>query len=136
MQVVVRTNTMDVVCPTRSADPGISFTRELVTIEQILQTRGASYGTDAGPVPQSVEVAKPVLEPGDVLFFNGSLVHGSGPNKSTTRFRRSLINHYVPASSLEVAQHYHPLMNRHGEVVSRAVAAGGGPCGTEHAQPH
>lgn len=136
LQVIVKTNTMDVVCPTRSADPNISFTRELVTVEQILQTRGASYGTNASPVPQSVEVAKPVLEPGDVLFFNGSLVHGSGPNATTDRFRRSLINHYVPASCLEVARHYHPLMNRHGEVVSRAVATGGGPCGTEHTEAH
>lgn len=136
LQLITRTNTMDVVCPTRSADPNISFTRELVTVEQILQTRGQSYGTNAAPVPQSVEVAKPVMEPGDVLFFNGSLVHGSGPNRSTTRFRRSFINHYVPASCLEVSQHYHPLRDRHGTIVSRGVATGGGPCGTEHTEAH
>jgi hypothetical protein len=136
LQVVVRTHTMDVVCPTRSADPNISFTRELVTIEQILQTRGVSYGTDAAPVPKEVEVAMPVLEAGDVLFFNGSLVHGSGPNGTKDRFRRSLINHYVPASCLEVASHYHPLLDRRGREVGRALATGGGPCGTEHFEAH
>ena len=136
LQVVVKTHTLDVVCPTKSADPDISFTKELVTIEQILQTRGTSYGTDAAPAPESVEVARPVLEPGDVLFFNGSVVHGSGPNRSTDRFRRSLINHYAGARCLEIADHYHPLLNRRGEVVSRKVADGGGPCGTVHDQPH
>lgn len=136
LQVVVKTHTMDVVCPTRSADPGISFTKELVTVEQILQTRGQSYGTDAAPVPTEIEVAHPVLEAGDVLFFNGSLVHGSGPNRSTDRFRRSLINHYVPVSCLEVSEHYHPLLNRRGERIGRDFTTGGGPCGTEHAQPH
>ncbi len=136
LQVVVRTNTMDVVCPTRSADPNISFTRELVTVEQILQTPGSTYGQNASPAPASLEVARPILEPGDVLFFNGSVVHGSGPNNSTDRFRRSFINHYTGVSSLAISEHYHPLLNRKGEVVSKGKTAGGGPCGTEHAAPH
>ena len=25
------------------------------------------------------------LDPGDVLFFNGNIIHGSGPNRSTTQ---------------------------------------------------
>lgn len=136
LQAVVRTQNMDVICPTRAADPNLSFTKELVTIEQILQTPGTSYGTDAAPAPESVEVAHPVMEPGDVLFFNGSVVHGSGPNTTSDRFRRALINHYMPRSSAEVARHYHPLIDRHGQPVGRKVATGGGPCGTEHAQPH
>jgi len=136
LQVVVRTHTMDVVCPTRSADPNISFTRELVTVEQILQTNGSTYGQNATPAPATLEVAKPVMEPGDVLFFNGSVVHGSGPNTSKDRFRRSFINHYTGVSALEIADHYQPLYNRRGQVVQRKVATGGGPCGTEHAAPH
>lgn len=136
LQVVTRTHRMDVVCPTTAADPNVSFTKELVTVEQILQTKGVSYGQDATPAPKELDVAHPILEPGDVLFFNGSVVHGSGPNTTKDRFRRSFINHYVPASSLEVAEHYHPLVDRHGTVVSRGVTTGGGPCGTEHAAPH
>jgi ectoine hydroxylase-related dioxygenase (phytanoyl-CoA dioxygenase family) len=33
------------------------------------------------------------MEPGDVLFFNGQVIHGSLPNRSSTRFRRALIAH-------------------------------------------
>jgi hypothetical protein len=136
LNIVVKTHTMDVVCPTKSADPGISFTKELVTIDQILQTRGGSYGTNAAAIPESIDVAKPILEPGDVLFFNGSVVHGSGPNSSKTRFRRSLINHYMGESGLEISGGYHPLLNRKGEVVSRGKTEGGGVCGTEHSENH
>lgn len=135
LQVVVRTQNLDVICPSRS-DPNVSFTKELVTVEQILQTRGTSYGTDAAQLPATVDVAHPVLEPGDVLFFNGNVVHGSGPNKTSDRFRRAFINHYMPRSSAEIATHYFPLLDRQGNRVERKVATGGGPCGTEHAQPH
>ncbi len=40
-----------------------------------------------------------VLEPGDVVFFGGHLFHRSLSNKSETRFRRSLVNHYANARS-------------------------------------
>jgi hypothetical protein len=40
-----------------------------------------------------------VLQPGDVVFFNGHLFHRSLKNRSTTRFRRSLVNHYANARS-------------------------------------
>ena len=51
-----------------------------------------------GLTPQMME-----LEAGDVLFFNGSVIHGSTPNTSADRFRRSLIFHYVPASTVEMS---------------------------------
>ena len=35
------------------------------------------------------------MRSGDVLFFNGQVIHGSYPNTSATRFRRSMIAHYV-----------------------------------------
>ncbi|HLY64542.1 MAG TPA: phytanoyl-CoA dioxygenase family protein, partial [Chloroflexota bacterium] len=35
------------------------------------------------------------LEPGDVVFFHGLTVHGSPPNHTADRFRRSFIVHYV-----------------------------------------
>src|SRR6266542_3402565 len=34
------------------------------------------------PLPDDAELVPMVMEPGDVLFFNGSLVHGSKPNGS------------------------------------------------------
>jgi ectoine hydroxylase-related dioxygenase (phytanoyl-CoA dioxygenase family) len=49
--------------------------------------------TDDDAVP--VEVKK-----GSIVFFNGYLLHRSLPNHATTGFRRSLVNHYMSASSL------------------------------------
>jgi CRP-like cAMP-binding protein len=51
-------------------------------------------GSDSGK-----ELTFSIMEPGDVLFFNGSTIHVSGPNKSTDRFRRSIIFHYLPHST-------------------------------------
>jgi ectoine hydroxylase-related dioxygenase (phytanoyl-CoA dioxygenase family) len=65
----------------------------------------------------------------DVLFFHGSLVHGSRANRSPHRFRRSLIFHYIPQASIEVAKFYLPLITSAGDEVLMAASAEGGPCG-------
>ena len=60
------------------------------------------------------------MKAGDVLFFHGSLVHGSRPNSTTDRFRRSLIFHYVPRASVEVSRFYLPLLAPDGTEVTIA----------------
>ena len=37
------------------------------------------------------------MKAGDVLFFHGKTIHGSPPNVTNDRFRRSFICHYVGA---------------------------------------
>jgi hypothetical protein len=70
------------------------------------------------------------MRAGDVLFFHGSLVHGSLPNTSTDRFRRSLILHFVPQASVEISRFYLPLVDPlTGADVTIDEATGGGPCG-------
>jgi phytanoyl-CoA hydroxylase len=69
------------------------------------------------------------MKAGDVLFFHGSMVHGSRANRSADRFRRSLIFHYVPQSSTEVAKFYNPLLTPAGDEVNIGEAVGGGVCG-------
>ena len=71
------------------------------------------------------------LEAGDVLFFEGTLIHGSYPNGTKDRFRRAFICHYVPQSTLEMSSGYYPLHTFGGEKLERGHAEGGGPCGTE-----
>ena len=61
------------------------------------------------PLPDGAELVPVIMEPGDVLFFNGSLVHGSKPNRSA-RFRRALIGHYIQGDAWEVAHWYHPVL--------------------------
>jgi phytanoyl-CoA hydroxylase len=81
------------------------------------------FPRDQKPVP--VEVPR-----GSTMFFGGNLIHGSGPNRTQDRHRRTFIGHYISEASEEVAKFYHPVLNRNGEVVSRLVVpTGGGPCG-------
>ncbi len=81
------------------------------------------------PIPEGTEVLPMVMEPGDVLFFNGQVVHGSGPNHSKNRFRRSLIGHYIGGDADQVAQFFHPALRMDGTQVKLGTSQGGGSCG-------
>ncbi len=89
-------------------------------------------------IPEGLREVPLDMEAGDMLFFNGSLIHGSYANRSKDRFRRALIFHYVPRSSAEVSHWYRPLLTFDGEEVLIADATGGGPCGVAVADkgPH
>ena len=50
------------------------------------------------------------------------------PNTSTDRFRRSLIFHYVPKSTIEMS-HYYEALSFDGAKHEIAVNMEGGPCG-------
>ncbi|WP_328420149.1 phytanoyl-CoA dioxygenase family protein [Streptomyces sp. NBC_00443] len=111
LEVVPGTHEMDVFCP-ETADAEVSFAREYV------------------PPPPGLAAVPVDMEPGDVLFFNGSLVHGSQPNHSADRFRRSFIGHYVGRSTERIGEHYRTLAMS-GDRVPLAESEGAGPCGTE-----
>lgn len=64
-------------------------------------------------------------------FFNGSSIHGPGPNRSKDRFRRSFICHYVPKSTLSISKFYIPLLTPEGEEVFIAENQSGGACGQD-----
>ncbi|MFB7609780.1 phytanoyl-CoA dioxygenase family protein [Streptomyces gardneri] len=110
LAVVPGSHRMEVVCP-ETADAEQSFTSGLVR------------------PPAGLDVVQTVMRAGDVLFFHGNTVHGSLPNTTRDRFRRSLIFHYVPRSSVEISQWYLPLVAPDGTDVTVAEATGGGPCG-------
>ncbi len=59
------------------------------------------------PPATSVQKAVP-LRSGDTLFFGGRLIHGSEPNLSPDRFRRSLICHYVGTDTSTMSDYYKP----------------------------
>jgi hypothetical protein len=64
-----------------------------------------------------------------VLFFHGSVVHGSLPNITKDRFRRSLIGHYVEASTETLWKFYRPVWRWDGSEVQMDVSDEGGLCG-------
>ncbi|NIK56721.1 phytanoyl-CoA dioxygenase family protein [Kribbella shirazensis] len=111
LEVVPGSHRWPILC-TEKADTTVSFTD--VTV----------------PLPSSDGAAVPVeMEPGDVLFFHGALVHGSNPNVTTDRFRRALIGHYIQGEAERVAQYYHPALRMDGTELTLEVAEGGGACG-------
>ena len=63
------------------------------------------------------------------MVRNGSLVHGSGPNRSTDRFRRSFICHYIGRSAERMSTWYRPILTMSGEEVILDANTDGGPCG-------
>ena len=91
--------------------------------------RAESFTDVTVPIPEGTNVVSMDMEPGDVLFFNGHVVHGSGPNRSTNMFRRSLVGHYVGADAEKVARFYHPALRMDGSVVGLDASEGGGSCG-------
>jgi ectoine hydroxylase-related dioxygenase (phytanoyl-CoA dioxygenase family) len=110
LQVVPGTHDLPILC-TVEADTTQSFTD--VTV----------------PIPEGMKAVPIIMEAGDVLFFNGQLVHGSYPNTSQDRFRRALIGHYIVGEAEKVAQFYHPALRMDGSPVKLGVSERGGPCG-------
>jgi phytanoyl-CoA hydroxylase len=110
MQIVPGSHTWPLLCTTK-ADTSVSFTD--VTV----------------PLPPGQEVRPVLMKAGDVLFFNGALVHGSFPNTTADRYRRALIGHYIEGAAEQVAQFYHPALRMDGRPLELAVSQGGGACG-------
>ena len=110
MQVVKGSQAWDVLC-TVKADTTQSFTD--VTV----------------PLPEGEHATPVIMNAGDVMFFNGQLVHGSFPNTTTDRFRRSLIGHYLVGEAEQVGQFYHPVLRMDGTEVDFGVSQGATACG-------
>jgi len=93
--------------------------------------RTLSYGDShishfpRGQKPEPVPVKR-----GQTLLFHGNTIHGSGPNRTKDRYRRTFIGHYVSEETETLAKFYHPILNMAGKPVSKIKEfAGGGLCG-------
>jgi len=72
-----------------------------------------SFARDSIPLPPGTPELPIEMRAGDVLFFNGSLVHGSMPNVTADRFRRSLIAHFIEERATgELAKRWKRVVNR------------------------
>ncbi len=89
-------------------------------------------------LPEGQQAVPVHLKAGDVLFFNGTIVHGSGPNTSSDRFRRALIGHYIAGEAEQVYRWYKPVLRMDGSEVEIGESEIGGACGnwvTRDGQP-
>lgn len=110
LQLVPGTQDLPLIC-TVEADTTQSFTNQTI------------------PLPKGMEPVPAIMDPGDVLFFNGQVIHGSFPNTSKDRFRRSLIAHYIVAEAEKVGEFYHPILRFDGSEVELGITEGSEPCG-------
>ncbi|WP_318615735.1 phytanoyl-CoA dioxygenase family protein [Sporosarcina sp. YIM B06819] len=111
LYIVPNSQYSELQCP-HEADPEKSFTREEVHVPEGLI-----------PIPA-------ILEPGDVLFFNGNVIHGSYPNVSKDKFRRSFIGHYAGVSTTKAGSYYKPLYLQDGSILT-VEGSESTPCGNE-----
>lgn len=88
-----------------------------------------SFVSDTVQLPEGMKPVPVIMEPGDVLFFNGSVIHGSYPNTTTDRFRRAIIGHYVSGEAQKVAQWYNPVWTMDGTELTLQNSQWGGACG-------
>jgi phytanoyl-CoA hydroxylase len=111
LSVVPKSHLYPVLCPEPS-DPALSFTKDVLVVP-----------------PDMAEVTVP-MNKGDLMFFHGHLIHGSSPNRTTSRFRPAIIAHYIEGEAREVAEFYHPIFSFTRQNVDLVKTAyGGGTCG-------
>lgn len=111
--VVPGSNRGEILCPETGKETWLNYGDSHIT----------KFPREQKPVP--VPVPR-----GSTMFFGGNLIHGSGPNRTKDRSRRTFIGHYIDEASVKVAKYYHPVLNMSAEVVTSIEApTGGGPCG-------
>ncbi len=81
------------------------------------------------PIPEGQEVRPVLMKAGDVMYFNGQLVHGSFPNTSSNRFRRALIGHYIQGNADAVHKWYKPVLKMDGSTLEVGDSPDGSECG-------
>jgi phytanoyl-CoA hydroxylase len=88
-----------------------------------------SFSDVTVPLPEGQAVRPVLMKAGDVMYFNGQVVHGSFPNSSPDRFRRALIGHYVQGDATAVYQWYHPVLKMDGSQLEMGNSPDGSQCG-------
>ncbi|MEO6054262.1 MAG: phytanoyl-CoA dioxygenase family protein, partial [Chthoniobacterales bacterium] len=115
MSVVPGSNHYEILCPKNKTDRWMGMSDSHIS----------HFPRDKKPIPVPVKR-------GESLFFHGHLIHGSGPNRSKDRWRRTFIGHYVDENTEFLTQQCHPVVNMQQEIVSSVeVVTGGGPCGSD-----
>lgn len=110
LEVVPGSHLLDMICP-GPADLTQSFTNAMVQI------------------PPGMTTTRVPMKSGDVLFFNGSLIHGSPPNVTSDRFRTIIVGHYIEGQAEAVGKYYHPVYRMDGTILEMEVSPDSTPCG-------
>lgn len=91
----------------------VEGTQQLPILEMLPTDTSKSFTSTAVVPPAHATRQLLRLRAGDTLFFGGRVIHGSEPNSSNDRFRRSLICHYVAAETKTMNEFYKPAVPLH-----------------------
>ncbi|MDM5335698.1 phytanoyl-CoA dioxygenase family protein [Fictibacillus enclensis] len=69
--------------------------------------------------PEGHEVISLSTSPGDIVIYNGAVLHDSPPNTSSSEFRESIITHFAPVSAKKVTLNYNYLVNKQGQRIRK-----------------
>lgn len=67
--------------------------------------------------PAGTDLVLTEMKSGDVLLFHGATLHSSMPNRTTDRWRRAFICHYISAAVQLVSEELNPAFRANGEEV-------------------
>ncbi|SDN47322.1 Phytanoyl-CoA dioxygenase (PhyH) [Fictibacillus solisalsi] len=70
-------------------------------------------------VPTGHEIVTVNTAPGDIVIYNGAILHDSPPNNSESDFRQSIISHFAPVSAKKVTLNYNYLINKMGKRIRK-----------------
>lgn len=80
----------------------------------------SDYGQEV-PVPEEFKIVDMPTSRGDIVIFNGNILHGSHDNTSKHRFRRSMLNFYAAASVERTTMNFNQLYDQNGNRVRRRL---------------
>lgn len=71
-----------------------------------------SFTSGETVIPEGMSKVGVDMKAGDVLYFGGFIIHGSYPNTTTDRFRRTFIVHYYGAHTTELSADEKTMMSK------------------------
>ncbi|MCW8132428.1 MAG: phytanoyl-CoA dioxygenase family protein [Planctomycetota bacterium] len=77
-----------------------------------------SFTSGESVIPEGLKEVGVDMKAGDVLFFGGFIIHGSYPNTTTDRFRRTFIVHYYAEHTRELPVDEKTMMSKLAAVVA------------------
>lgn len=98
----------------------VPATHKLGLLRPNLPGHLSEYGQTV-PVPEGYSSENITTSAGDIVAFSGNVLHGSGANRSTFRFRHSFVLHFTKKSTEQIYVMHDYLIARTGEVVKRKL---------------
>jgi len=80
-----------------------------------------SYFGQLVSVPTGYKLVQLDTLPGDVVFFDGNVIHGSKANVSKNRWRRAFVTHYVKENIKSIYVNHNFLRSTDGNIIKRKL---------------